>query len=480
LLHQWLTRVFGEVHTRLVAFSLLTLGSLLLIAVPVSRKAIMIQISRREHRVLQQNIDAFNQFILEKRVTKGSPSSLQLQAFMKEFLRSQLPEDDQFLISIIDSRFHAASPVALPTPLRPGSPVMTAWERSNSSRQGIIETSDAQIGSILFHSQPLILDGRARGAFVAAITTGGELQEANELIGLLSKILLILLLVGVVLYWRLAKFVLAPLTSLAAATTRIGIHNLDLRLPEGGRGELSDISRSFNAMLDRLEAQISVQKDFLRDAGHELRTPLTVLRGHVELLPHERTEEDRNQTVALLLDEIDRMSRLVDELSLLAHSERPEFLHRSTFALHALTEEVFRKASGLAARRWQLTNRGTGMLEADCDRLTQCLMNLVQNAVRHTEPEDLIEIGSLRDDDGTIRLWVSDSGSGIEPGLQDRIFDRFVRGPMRPDESGSGLGLSIVKAIMAAHGGWVNVTSVPGEGSTFTLLLPDTRSPQAQ
>ena len=165
------------------------------------------------------------------------------------------------------------------------------------------------------------------------------------------------------------------------------MHNLSVRLPEDGRGELGEISGSFNSMLDRLDAQISSQKEFLGDVGHELRTPLTVLRGHVELLPQDSTEADRNQTVLLLLDEIDRMSRLVDELSLLARSERPEFLNLSPFKFETFTTDMFCNAS-MAAGAWQLTNRGTGMVEADPDRLTQCLMNLADNAVRHTGPED--------------------------------------------------------------------------------------------
>lgn len=477
---QWLARVFGEVRTRLVVFSLSTLGGLLLIAVPVSRKLIISQVSHREQQALEASIAAFNKFIQQETKPITNPSSSRIQGLMKEFLRSELPEDDHFLISIVDFRFHAASPVALPPPLRPGSPLMVAWEKSNSSRQGTIETSDPQIGSILFQTQPLVLGGKQRGLYVAAITTGGELQEANDLVALLSKIFLSLLLISIIVYWQLAKLVLAPLRRLAATTSQIGTQNLSVRLPDGGQGELADISRSFNAMLDRLEALIFAQREFLRDAGHELRTPLTVLRGHVELLPHERCEADRLQTVELLLDEIDRMSRLVAELSMLARADRPEFLQRSAIDLSAFTEAAFRKAAGLAERRWQLLNCGTGMVEADSDRLTQCLMNLAENAVRHTRPQDRIEIGSGRDGDGTVRLWVADSGSGIEPAIQHRIFDRFVRGGTRSDEAGSGLGLSIVKAIMAAHGGRVIVTSEPGLGSTFTLLIPGSavRPPQ--
>jgi signal transduction histidine kinase len=472
LSHKWFRRLFGKLRTRLLICFTFTVGGLLFVTVPISRRLIVNQISEREQRSLQESLAAYLQFVQQEMGAAEGYSSAQLQTLMKEFLRSELPEDDHFMISIVDSKFHAASPVALPPPLQPGSPLMVAWERSTSAHQGTIDTDDEQVGSIVFHTQPLVLGGRVRGVFVAAITTGGEIREATELIHLLSRIFLALLLISFLVYWHVASVLLAPLTRLAAATRSIGTYNLNVRVPEEGFGELSDISRSFNAMLNRLEALIIAQRDFLRDAGHELRTPLTVIRGHLELIPNERNEADRRQTVELLLDEIDRMSRLVNELSLLAHSERPEFLHCRPFALNAFTYEVFRKASSLVGRRWHLVNRGTGTLEADCDRLTQCLMNLVQNAVRHTGPQDHIEIGSQRDADGTVRLWVSDSGSGIEPGLQNRIFDRFVRGPTLPDEPGAGLGLSIVKSIMAAHGGTVNVTSTPGQGSTFTLLLP--------
>jgi signal transduction histidine kinase len=231
-------------------------------------------------------------------------------------------------------------------------------------------------------------------------------------------------------------------------------------------------------MLDRLEQAFAAQRQFIDDAGHELRTPITVIQGHLELLDDD--PEERQKTTALVTDELERMSRIVNDLIILAKAERPDFLRLDTVDVAPLTEEVLAKARGLAARDWRLEEVARGRVVADRQRLTQALIQLAQNAAAHTADGDPIALGSeLRD--GELRLWVSDTGPGIPPEEQERIFRRFSRGRggRRGSES-AGLGLAIVRAIAEAHHGRVEVESNPGAGATFTVVIPPDQPPTTE
>jgi len=212
-------------------------------------------------------------------------------------------------------------------------------------------------------------------------------------------------------------------------------------------------------------------RTFVDDAGHELRTPVTVLRGHLEVLDTDDAA-DVASTRALLLNEIDRMSRMVDDLIVLAKAGRPDFVQPQWVDAAALTDQVLTKMSATAPRDWQVDSRAVGSVEVDAQRITQALLQLVGNAVRHTEPGDVVAIGSDRGVDA-VRWWVRDSGPGIAVHEQEAIFERFRRGEHGvATGEGSGLGLSIVRAIAQAHGGRVDVQSVVGGGATFVLSVP--------
>jgi signal transduction histidine kinase len=175
-------------------------------------------------------------------------------------------------------------------------------------------------------------------------------------------------------------------------------------------------------------------------------------------------------TLAIVNDELDRMSRFVEDIVLLAKAEQTNFLALDTVDVALLTEELYTKARGLAERDWQLDYKGTGIIVADRQRITQAVMNLAQNATQHTQVTNVIAIGSVVDQE-QVRFWVRDTGHGIPLAEQEQIFQRFARGRNRHAE-GAGLGLAIVSAIAEAHGGYVNVVSQPGKGATFTLNLP--------
>jgi two-component system OmpR family sensor kinase len=221
-------------------------------------------------------------------------------------------------------------------------------------------------------------------------------------------------------------------------------------------------------MLDRLEGAFDAQRHFLDDAGHELRTPLTIVRGHLELLEEDPTK--RARTIELVLDEVKRMGRIVEDLILLAKSEEPDFLQLEPVDVTTLTNDLHEKATALGARTWRIDAVGRGIIVADGQRLTQAVVQLAQNAVEHTEPGAEIGLGSAVSPGGA-RFWVRDTGSGVTPADRERIFERFERGA-NADHEGAGLGLAIVTAIARAHGGRAQLDGAGEAGATFSITVP--------
>ena len=211
------------------------------------------------------------------------------------------------------------------------------------------------------------------------------------------------------------------------------------------------------------------RRELLDDVSHELRTPITVVRGHMELLdPSDR--DDVVETRLLVIDEIDRMGTLVGDLLELARAS--DTVTPSSVDVEALTEAVLDKARALGQRRWNLEASAPLTCCLDPVRITQAWLQLAQNAVQYSAAGTDGGIGSASDSQW-VRLWVRDKGVGIAPGDIERIRGRFVRGSSGTEHvAGSGLGLSIVESIARGHGGHLDIESIPGEGSTFTLVIP--------
>jgi signal transduction histidine kinase len=185
--------------------------------------------------------------------------------------------------------------------------------------------------------------------------------------------------------------------------------------------------------------------------------------------------EEQAEVVSLINDELNRMNRFVTDLLMLAKSGRPDFIQPEELDIQAFTEELFNKARVIAKCDCRIDAKGSGTVFLDPQRLTQAVLNLVENANQHTPIEGLIALGSSRSRKH-IRFWVRDTGIGIAAADQQRIFERFARATdtVRRSE-GAGLGLAIVQAIARESGGRVELKSAPGKGSTFTLVFPVTR-----
>jgi len=220
------------------------------------------------------------------------------------------------------------------------------------------------------------------------------------------------------------------------------------------------------------------ERRFVQDASHELRTPITVALGHAELIQRAARDSTVADDARVIADELARLRRLADRLLLLAGQEDPDFLRRQSVDVGAIVLDAYHRWAA-TSRRWLLGEISEVHADADPDRLAVALDALIENAVNHTRPEDAIEI-AVRRSGATAVISVRDSGTGISRADLDRIFHRFARAdPGRSRNTGGfGLGLSIVRAIVEAHGGSVAVRSTPGEGSVFEILLSATPSEQ--
>jgi two-component system OmpR family sensor kinase len=270
-----------------------------------------------------------------------------------------------------------------------------------------------------------------------------------------------------------------PLRRMAAIAARVDAGELEPRIHEaGGPGdEVRVLADAFNHMLDRLSAAFAGQRAFVADASHELRTPLTVIRGQLEVLsaqPDPPIEEVR-RVERLVQAEVSRITRLVDDLLLLAKSEERQFLHVEPIDMRPLIEDLWDGMSLTAERRFELSAIPEGTLRADPDRLAQALRNLARNAIEHTvSPDGLVRLDVAVAAGGRVRFVVSDDGPGIASDQRERIFDRFHRTDTARDRAsgGAGLGLAIVRAIVLAHSGRVFAGERVGGGARVELELP--------
>ncbi|MCA1572933.1 MAG: HAMP domain-containing histidine kinase [Chloroflexi bacterium] len=404
-------------RTRILGWYVLLLaGSALVTNIAVYR-LLSSQLDSEVEESLQQETEEIRALVDGLNPSTGQPFGEDIQAIFTTFLRRNITVEGEALFTLVDGSPFRTSPNP-PYNLLQDQRLVERWARLEEAQRGV---------------------------------SAGVLLASS------------------ILAWLVAGRVLAPVRTLTATARRINDSDLGQRIPVRGTDEISELTSTFNQMLDRLEAAFSSQRDFIRDAGHELRTPITIVRGHLEVMGTD--PEEQRETLDLVTDELDRMSRYVTDLLLLANAERSDFLHPETVDVLLLTQRLFANAQALGQRRWRLEASGRGMFTADPDRLTQAVMNLAQNAAQHTTEDDEIVLGSAMTDDH-VRFWVCDTGPGIPPEDQVRIFERFTQGGDTRKRDGSGLGLAIVQAIARAHGGRVDLASEPHVATTFTIDLP--------
>ena len=472
-------RLLGETRTRILLLYIITMLSVTLLAIPIFRSILFSNIDARVREDLEEEVEEFQEEYDAWAIT-NNPIEDDLKDFIDTFIQEERPEDDNIHIFILDGEFYRANPPSVPEELNPDSDLMAYWLTLAKSEAGdgasvLINrgehiSNEPGVGTILYKVIALNVGDKWTGTFIATHLTYGERAEALIIVYIFAWIALGVVMLSFLLAWAGSYQLFAPVRSLAKTARSVSESNLSERLDFQGQGELANLASTFNAMMGRLQASFESQRNFINDASHELRTPITIIQGHLELMGDDPAEQQ--ETVELVMDELDRMWRFLNDLILLAKSENPDFLQLETIDIPVFVDEVLHKACAVASRNWQSKNCGYGKMVGDRQRLTGALLNLAQNATQFTQETDTIEIGSAVDN-AEVRLWVKDTGEGISAADQARIFDRFARAASSYRRSeGAGLGLAIVKAIAEAHGGHIQLTSNVGSGSTFTLVLP--------
>lgn len=474
-LRRWAPRA---ARTRIIGWVLLLVLLALALVTFVTWRLLIRTIDERMDTALRAEVEEFAQ-IASADVDPGTGLPFaSVDDVLQTMITYNLARPNEKFLGYVDGRYRFQSRIEAPVLL---SEDAAFTELVGSVPRTVTGTYDSAAGEVRYLAVPVALaDDPSRGVAVVAYFADQERRSADD-----SAQTMLLVGAGTMLLaaagaWVVAGRVLQPVRDVAATAQGITETDLSGRIPVEGRpgDELTELAVTVNAMLDRVERGVAAQRRFLDDAGHELRTPITIVRGHLDVLDP-ADPADVRETVAVVDDELDRMNRLVSDLLLLARAEQPRFVRPQPVDVAALTTDVFGKVRRLAEREWVLETAAEADVPLDPQRLTQALVALADNAARYTAPGDRIALGS-QVAGGELRFWVADSGPGIAEEDRARVFERFARGAAGARRSdGAGLGLSIVEAIAAAHGGRVLLDSRPGAGATFTIVLPaDVQAPE--
>lgn len=275
--------------------------------------------------------------------------------------------------------------------------------------------------------------------------------------------------------YSVAGRALGPLRAVRDEASKITGRELSRRVPEPGTNdEVDALAHAINRMLARLEDSFETQRRFTADASHELRTPVTAIKGHADyLLRRTGPSPAQRESLVIVRSEAERLTKLVGDLLELARADAGFPLDKKLFALVPLAEEVHLEVAPIAGTTViEVVGPRSAAVVADPQRVRQVLLNLVQNAIKAGAAT--VRISIEEPDDSVVRLRVQDDGPGIPPEHLPHLFDRFYRIDTARNRAagGSGLGLSIVKWIVEAHGGMVEVSSTVGVGTRFEVVLP--------
>jgi heavy metal sensor kinase len=285
--------------------------------------------------------------------------------------------------------------------------------------------------------------------------------------------------------YRMSRRILAPVQSMAARAAEITSSRLHERLPVNGTGdELDHLAEVFNRTLARLDDSFRQLRQFTSDASHELRTPLAAIRSIGEVgLHRDGTREDYREFVGSMLEEVNRLTRLIDELLMISRGDSGAIrLNYSAVDLFELARDTVALLEPLAEEKEQhlvLTGAPAATVQADPIFLRQAILNVIHNAIKYSPVCATTTLSVESEGPHLMAISVHDEGPGIAPEHVSRIFDRFYRvdqGRSR-EAGGFGLGLAIAQWAVQAHNGSIGLSSVPGEGSTFRIILPVARPP---
>jgi signal transduction histidine kinase len=437
----------------------------------------------QELQMPSQNLDLLAQ---RGRPNSGGAAYSSLEELFTTYLRGGSPGGNESVMTMVRGGNIILPIGEQPTKLNSQAVIQRLWDWRVPG-QTVLRDTEIDGRQVRLAITSVSVKGRPdQGLMVVSNEIGAQRAEVIQsmwIYGLAS--LATLALAGVVGYLVTGRL-LSPVRRLREATQGTTFEDLTKRVEvPASTDDVAQLAMNFNHMLERLESGFENQRRFVHDVSHELRTPMTIIRGYLELL-RAGDPADVDQTRELLLDELDRMQELVDDLLILARSGRPDFISPDWIEADDFLVAALNRVKVLGERRWQRDAQPGGLVHADRRRLTQAVEQLAANAVKHTSETDRISVGAAwaeNDDDGAqqgarpglaknLEIWVADTGAGIPAEDHQRIFERFGKGTNSTGTEGSGLGLSIVKAIAEAHGGTVRVESEVGKGSRFVLVIP--------
>jgi HAMP domain-containing protein len=283
----------------------------------------------------------------------GQPFGADVRAIFETFLVRNVPVEGEVFVAFADGVYYRSTPS--PVPLYEDPDFVERVATTSSSQWGRLST-DA--GPVRFLAVPLQVGGDTSGVFVIANFLRGEREEVESSVRVAAAVAAGILVVATGVAWFVAGRLLRPVRQLTEAAEAISHTDLDRRIPVFGNDEIARLARQFNEMLDRLALAFAAQRAFVDDAGHELRTPITIIRGHLELMGAE--PDERQETVALVCEELDRMNRIVEDLLLLAKAEQPDFIQPAPLEVAEFTTDVTIKARALGDRSWRIDACATG------------------------------------------------------------------------------------------------------------------------
>ena len=407
---------FRNLRTRLLVWYFLLAVSTTGMALWVTRQIYCNRLYERAEADLAEEVERFQRTAGSRQLATTDTADL-----FDQVLANYVSTGNELVLTFVDGQFYQASR-PLPDWLQRNPDLMTQWARLETSEQHWMEDADY---TIFYMAEPLVVGNTVEGVFVAIEDKTIAYQSGTGAIRLVFKVSVAVLGLFFIVAWITAGRILRPLRLMNQTARQITESDMAQRIPIQGTDEITAVAVTFNQMLDRLQSAFDGQQEFLKDVSHELRTPITVIQGQLETLVYR--PEKQAETMALITNELQQMNRLVNDLLLLTRAECPDFLILKPEDLDWLTEELYLKARSFTSDRdWRLEAKGLYPATMDRQRFSQAVMNLVQNAVRHTQPGDTIALGSAVTDD-TLRFWVRDTGEGITLADQTRIFERFAR-----------------------------------------------------
>lgn len=456
-----------------------TVALVLFAVILTTRTMLLASVEDRANGAVVQETQEFTTFLQQGQDPETAEPFTSTQRLFAVYLSRQIPDANEMLVGVVGGQAVQID--------RAQQGEQAQWHaqaiesiQGNPEKSGVLHTAGGERihwGRVNLKNPDSNPD--QADAFIVAINISPEMQQVAGEVRTISYVAMGGLLGTLLIAWVIAGQILNPVRQLRHVASRITETDLTTRVPVAGTDENRELAKAFNAMLDRIEEVYDKQSRFVDDAGHELRTPITVIRGQLELL-EQADDAQRARSVALTITELDRMTRIVNELLTLAVTDRADFLQPQAVDVSSLTIMLEDKAQVLATRDWRVENIAETTAMLDEQRITQAMLEFMSNAARHTNEGDRIEIGSQieRDADATqfVNFFVKDSGPGIPEDRLPQVFERFTRFSRQRDadmkRQGAGLGLSIVKAIAEAHGGVAWVESEVGSHSTFGIRIP--------